>query len=193
MEHRGLESALKETYDLELPVQQWLDEDASLYEETLLERIQSEAAAVYQRKEEVVGAESLRSFEKQVMLQVLDHRWKEHLAAMDYLRQGIHLRGYAQKNPKQEYKREAFELFQSMLTGIKEHVTSVLCRVQVPSAEEVEAQRRAQAEAQAAAMAAQQAEAQARAERDALPKVGRNDPCPCGSGKKFKACHGKIA
>ncbi|MGB0957966.1 MAG: SEC-C metal-binding domain-containing protein, partial [Litorivicinus sp.] len=189
----GLENALATEFDLKLPVREWLEQDPSLYEESLLERIQATAAEIYTDKESIVGAEGLRNFEKQVMLQVLDHRWKEHLAAMDYLRQGIHLRGYAQKNPKQEYKREAFELFQSMLTGIKEQVTGVLCRVQVPSAEEVEAQRRQQAEAQAAAMEAQQAAAKAQAERDAMPKVGRNDPCPCGSGKKYKQCHGKIA
>ena len=188
----GLEAEITEKLDLTLPVQQWLDEDSSLYEETLLERIQAEAAKVYADKEGVVGADAMRSFEKQVMLQVLDHRWKEHLAAMDHLRQGIHLRGYAQKNPKQEYKREAFELFTSMLSSIKEQATSVLCRVQVPSAEEVEAQRRAEAEAQAKVFADQQAEARARAEADALPKVGRNEPCPCGSGKKFKQCHGKV-
>ena len=187
-----LEAALASEFDLQLPVRDWLQEDSSLYEETLLERIQASADESYVSKEGVVGADSLRSFEKQVMLQVLDHRWKEHLAAMDYLRQGIHLRGYAQKNPKQEYKREAFELFQSMLTGIKEQVTGVLCRVQVPSAEEIEAQRRQQAEAQAAAIAAQQAAAKGQAERDAMPKVGRNDACPCGSGKKYKQCHGKI-
>ena len=188
----GLEAELTEKLDLTLPIGQWLDEDASLYEETLIERIQNHAAEVYQSKESVVGPEALRNFEKQVMLQVLDHRWKEHLAAMDHLRQGIHLRGYAQKNPKQEYKREAFELFTSMLSGIKEHATSVLCRVQVPSPEEVEAQRRAEAEAQAKAIAAHQADAQAKAEADALPKVGRNEPCPCGSGKKYKQCHGKL-
>ena len=188
----GLEAELKEKLDLDLPLTQWLDEDASLYEETLIERIQQTAEDIYQSKEDVVGADALRNFEKQVMLQVLDHRWKEHLAAMDHLRQGIHLRGYAQKNPKQEYKREAFELFTGMLSGIKEHATSVLCRVQVPSPEEVEAQRRAQAEAQAKVMAEAQAQAQAQAEADALPKVGRNEPCPCGSGKKYKQCHGKI-
>ena len=188
----GLEGELTEKLDLTLPIQEWLDQDAGLYEETLIERIQQKAAEVYQSKESVVGADALRNFEKQVMLQVLDHRWKEHLAAMDHLRQGIHLRGYAQKNPKQEYKREAFELFTSMLSGIKEHATSVLCRVQVPSPEEVEAQRRAEAEAQAKAIAAAQADAKAKAEADALPKVGRNEPCPCGSGKKFKQCHGKL-
>ena len=188
----GLEAELAEKLDLALPVQQWLDEDAGLYEETLLERIQAQAAEVYASKESIVGADAMRSFEKQVMLQVLDHRWKEHLAAMDHLRQGIHLRGYAQKNPKQEYKREAFELFTSMLSSIKEQATSVLCRVQVPSAEEVEAQRRAEAQAQAQAIADQQAQARAQAEADAMPKVGRNEPCPCGSGKKFKQCHGKV-
>ena len=188
----GLEAELAEKLDLALPVQQWLDEDAGLYEETLLERIQAQVAEVYASKESIVGADAMRSFEKQVMLQVLDHRWKEHLAAMDHLRQGIHLRGYAQKNPKQEYKREAFELFTSMLSSIKEQATSVLCRVQVPSAEEVEAQRRAEAQAQAQAIADQQAQARAQAEADAMPKVGRNEPCPCGSGKKFKQCHGKV-
>ena len=144
----------------------------------------------------------MRRFEKQVLLQILDHQWKEHLAAMDYLRQGIHLRGYAQKNPKQEYKREAFELFTSMLTQVKRESVRVLTSVQVPSREEIEAAEVARREAAVAALAASQAsqagpsEGLSEAALHPLPasgqKVGRNEPCPCGSGKKYKQCHGRL-
>ncbi|MFV0448116.1 MAG: preprotein translocase subunit SecA [Vibrio sp.] len=193
----GLQDRLKHDFDLELPIQSWLDEDDKLYEEALRERIIENSVAVYQHKEEVVGAQVMRNFEKSVMLQTLDTLWKEHLAAMDHLRQGIHLRGYAQKNPKQEYKRESFELFEELLESLKSDVISILSKVRVQQQEEVErmeAQRRAQAE-QAARLAQAQHEGsdtgsnEASAER----KVGRNEPCPCGSGKKYKQCHGKIA
>jgi preprotein translocase subunit SecA len=206
----GLEERLKHDFDLSLSIQSWLDEDENLYEEVLRERILESAVKVYLEKEEVVGSEVIRNFEKSVMLQSLDTLWKEHLAAMDHLRQGIHLRGYAQKNPKQEYKRESFELFEELLDTLKFDVISILSKVRVQQPEEVdhmEEQRRAQAE-QAARMAqAQHADSQNMlndgkegAEADkATPmvrgeqKVGRNEPCPCGSGKKYKQCHGKIA
>ncbi|MGA0938669.1 MAG: preprotein translocase subunit SecA, partial [Litorivicinaceae bacterium] len=139
----GLTEEFAAQFGLEMPIQAWLDEDESLYEETLLEKIISEATRRHDEKVGVVGEETMRRFEKQVLLQVLDHQWKEHLAAMDYLRQGIHLRGYAQKNPKQEYKREAFELFTSMLDQIKRESVRVLTAVQVPSKEEIEAQEEA--------------------------------------------------
>jgi preprotein translocase subunit SecA len=160
-----------------------------------------QATESYAAKEDVVGVEMMRNFEKGVMLQTLDSLWKEHLAAMDYLRQGIHLRGYAQKDPKQEYKRESFSMFAAMLESLKYEVISTLSKVQVRMPEEVEAmeqQRREDAErlaqqqqlshvddetAAAAALAAQSGER----------KVGRNDPCPCGSGKKYKQCHGRLA
>ena len=203
----GLQDRLKHDFDLDLPIQTWLDEDDKLYEEALRERIIESAVTVYAEKEAVVGAEVLRNFEKSVMLQTLDTLWKEHLAAMDHLRQGIHLRGYAQKNPKQEYKRESFELFEGLLDSLKFDVISILSKVRVQMPEEVdqmEAQRQAQAE-----QAARQAQAQHASSENALAeesdddasqtmvreerKVGRNEPCPCGSGKKYKQCHGKIA
>ena len=196
----GLQERLKNDFDLELPIKEWLDKEPELHEETLRERILQSAVETYQRKEEVVGAEMMRHFEKGVMLQTLDSLWKEHLAAMDYLRQGIHLRGYAQKDPKQEYKRESFSMFAAMLESLKYEVISTLSKVQVRMPEEVEEleqQRRMEAErlaqmqqlshqdddsAAAAALAAQTGER----------KVGRNDPCPCGSGKKYKQCHGRL-
>lgn len=196
----GLQERLKNDFDLDLPIAEWLDKEPELHEETMRERILAQSIEVYQRKEEVVGAEMMRHFEKGVMLQTLDSLWKEHLAAMDYLRQGIHLRGYAQKDPKQEYKRESFSMFAAMLESLKYEVISTLSKVQVRMPEEVEEleqQRRMEAErlaqmqqlshqdddsAAAAALAAQTGER----------KVGRNDPCPCGSGKKYKQCHGRL-
>lgn len=145
----GLQERLKNDFDLDLPLKEWLDKEPELHEETLRERILQSAIETYQRKEEVVGAEMMRHFEKGVMLQTLDSLWKEHLAAMDYLRQGIHLRGYAQKDPKQEYKRESFSMFASMLESLKYEVISTLSKVQVRMPEEVEAmeqQRREEAE-----------------------------------------------
>lgn len=202
----GLTEEFASQFGLEMPIQAWLDEDESLYEETLLEKIIAEATRRHDEKVGVVGEETMRRFEKQVLLQVLDHQWKEHLAAMDYLRQGIHLRGYAQKNPKQEYKREAFELFTSMLDQIKRESVRVLTAVQVPSKEEIEAQeeaRRQQAVEQLAKAQATHDETTAVADSSdqemsdrPMPavshKVGRNEPCPCGSGKKYKQCHGRI-
>jgi preprotein translocase subunit SecA len=198
---QGLEERLKNDFDLEMPIAQWLDKEPELHEETLRERILENAKEQYQRKEEVVGSEMMRNFEKGVMLQTLDSLWKEHLAAMDYLRQGIHLRGYAQKDPKQEYKRESFNMFATMLESLKYEVISVLSKVQVRMPEEVEAleqQRREEAERLAQqqqlshhdenALATEDPNAPATAER----KVGRNDPCPCGSGKKYKQCHGRL-
>ncbi|MDX7986591.1 preprotein translocase subunit SecA [Xenorhabdus sp. 12] len=198
----GLQERLVNDFDLDLPIKEWLDKEPELHEETLRERILEQAIAVYNQKEEVVSAEMMRNFEKGIMLQTLDTLWKEHLAAMDYLRQGIHLRGYAQKDPKQEYKRESFAMFANMLESLKYEVISTLSKVQVRMPEEVEAleqQRREEAERlakkqhlsheveQGALMS--EAEAQvATGER----KVGRNDPCPCGSGKKYKHCHGRL-
>ncbi|WP_191116233.1 preprotein translocase subunit SecA [Vibrio alginolyticus] len=204
----GLQERLKADFDLDAPVKQWLEEDDKLYEEALREKIINLAVEVYKEKEEVVGAQVLRNFEKSVMLQTLDTLWKEHLAAMDHLRQGIHLRGYAQKNPKQEYKRESFELFEGLLEALKTDVITVLSRVRVQQQEEVERmeeQRRAQAEEAARRAQAQHAAAQnplsegdESEEGSSQPmvrderKVGRNEPCPCGSCKKYKQCHGKI-
>ncbi len=202
----GLTEEFATQFGLDMPIQEWLDEDESLYEETLLEKIIDEATRRHDAKIGVVGEDTMRRFEKQVLLQVLDHQWKEHLASMDYLRQGIHLRGYAQKNPKQEYKREAFELFTAMLDQIKRESVRVLTAVQVPSKEEIEAQeeaRRQQAVEQLAQAQATHDEATGAEDKsaEAVPerpmpavshKVGRNEPCPCGSGKKYKQCHGRI-
>jgi len=175
-------------------------------------RILESFDAVYAEKELLVGAENMRHFEKAVMLQVVDNLWKEHLAAMDYLRQGIHLRGYAQKNPKQEYKREAFELFMRLLERVKHEVTSIVSHVQINLAEDV---RRAniertpdagleyQHDAADSLLGATEEEKPSETNTtsaESIPepfvrsekKVGRNEPCPCGSGKKYKQCHGKI-
>ncbi|WP_119560309.1 preprotein translocase subunit SecA [Vibrio cholerae] len=199
---KGLEDRLKNDFDLPLPIQSWLDADNKLYEEALRERIIAQAVEVYKAKEQAVSPAVMRNFEKSVMLQTLDTLWKEHLAAMDHLRQGIHLRGYAQKNPKQEYKRESFELFEDLLESLKSDVITVLSKVRVQQQEEVErmeAQRRAQAEEAARHAQAQHASADdAEQDESNQPmvrderKVGRNEPCPCGSGKKYKQCHGQI-
>jgi len=189
-------------------VQKWLDEDHDLHEETLRQKIVRTLEDDYAGKEELVGSENLRQFEKGMMLQTLDSHWKEHLAAMDYLRQGIHLRGYAQKNPKQEYKREAFEMFSGMLSSVKHEVVSVLSKVQVQMPEEMamEARQAPQEEFEfkheefeGLGAGEQEAEEMAEAAPEHTPyvrpdrKIGRNEPCPCGSGKKYKHCHGKVA
>ncbi len=204
----GLEKALESEFGLKLEVQKWLDEDASLDEEGLRKRILEAIEQEYAAKEALAGSEVLRQFEKAAMLQVLDTAWKEHLAAMDYLRQGIHLRGYAQKNPTQEFKREAFELFNQLLERIKHETIAVLSKVQVRTEEDVEAveeQRRRQEEAE---VSYQHAQASALGEAEEASggqqaahtpfvregrKIGRNEPCPCGSGKKYKRCHGKLS
>ncbi|WP_439294486.1 preprotein translocase subunit SecA [Lonepinella sp. BR2882] len=195
----ALETRLRQDFALDLPIQQWLEEDNQFNEDTLRERVVESAVNEYQRKEQMVGKETMRNFEKGIMLQTLDELWKEHLAAMDRLRQGIHLRSYAQKDPKQEYKKESFAMFTEMLDALKMSVVKTLSRVQVRSAEEVE-----QAQQQQQQMAERQAEAReyngateevnekvalAESER----KIGRNEPCPCGSGKKYKHCHGNRA
>ncbi|MFW6379848.1 MAG: preprotein translocase subunit SecA, partial [Halorhodospira sp.] len=232
----GLEDTLRREFGQELPVQRWLDDEDDLHEEPLRERIHAEIEQAYRAKEEAAGAQVVRQFEKAVMLQVLDKHWKEHLAAMDYLRQGVGLRGYAQRNPKQEFKKDAFNMFQEMLESLKRDAVGVLLRAQVRAEEDVEAveeQRRQEAErmqlrhatpasatASAAGSAASGAVAAASSEaretqpagsttgaspageRDRTtraetvtregPKVGRNEPCPCGSGKKYKHCCGKL-
>ncbi|GDY26547.1 protein translocase subunit SecA [Agarivorans sp. Toyoura001] len=197
-----LEQRLKSDFGLDLSIQKWLDEDDKLHEEKLREKILEAAIADYQVKIDTVGVDPIKQFEKSVMLQTLDQLWKEHLAAMDHLRQGIHLRGYAQKNPKQEYKRESYELFMQMLEALKLDVVSILSRVQVQAPEEVEAMEAKRREAEERAMKLRQQQSQGQAEESAEPghtvvrdgqKVGRNDPCPCGSGKKYKQCHGKLS
>lgn len=202
----ALEERLKSDFLLELPIQKMLDEDDKLYEEKLREIILEKVTEAYTEKEKAVGEEVIRLFEKQIMLQTLDNFWKEHLAAMDYLRQSISLRSYAQKNPKQEYKRESFELFSEMLDKLKIEVISILSKVQVRQESDVEAveeqRRKAEAEKQfehksASAVSGQEQQSATSAPpqttRRQGPKIGRNDPCPCGSGKKYKQCHGKLS
>ncbi|CRM13115.1 preprotein translocase subunit SecA [Pseudomonas sp. 31 E 6] len=206
----GLEAALKSDFGVDLPVQQWLDEDDHLYEETLREKLMAELLAAYNEKEEQASAEALRTFEKQIVLRVLDDLWKDHLSTMDHLRHGIHLRGYAQKNPKQEYKRESFTLFSELLDSIKRDSIRVLSHVQVRREDpiEEEARLRQEAEALAARMQFQHDEAPSLDAPEVLgeevdvalaqtpvrneQKLGRNELCYCGSGKKFKHCHGQI-
>ena len=200
-----LESYLATEFNLDAEVQQWLDEDKSLHEESLREKLQQALQEAYKEKEEQAGGDLLRKFEQQIMLQVLDTRWKEHLQSMDQLRQGIHLRGYAQKNPKQEYKREAFGLFEHFLSNVRSDVVRILSHVKIRTPEEVEAierQRRAEADALMQRQTARHdspktsddstAETASQPFKRDFPKVGRNDPCPCGSGKKYKQCHGKL-
>ncbi len=187
----GLEERLKGELTIELPLAKWLEEDSKLHEETLREKIAEEVEASYSTKEEMVGAEVLRQFEKAVMLQSLDSHWKEHLAAMDHLRQGIHLRGYAQKNPKQEYKRESFELFSELLENLKYDVIGILSKVQIKAESDVEAVEEQHRKADEAPKEFKH-ESASEPEQAAMPRVGRNEPCPCGSGKKYKQCHGKL-
>ncbi len=205
----GLESQLENEYGAKLPIKQWLEEDKKLYEEPLREKVVKELDGIYMDKAERIG-EPMRMLEKQVMLHVLDTLWKEHLQNMDHLRQGIGLRAYAQKNPKQEYKRESFELFQDLLNNLKHEVTRVLFRVEPITQEQMDAMEQQRIQEEQEQRRRQQAqhedfsvlgggqppEAEAPKGPEPIrrpPKVGRNEPCPCGSGKKYKACHGRIA
>ena len=199
----GLEEALTQEYGMEIPVGKWLDEDDELHEETLHDRILDTMIAAYKEKEKQTEPAVLRHFEKAVMLQILDGAWKEHLGAMDYLRQGIGLRGYGQKDPKQEYKKEGFAMFSDMLERIKHEVIGVLSKVQVRAEADVEAveeQRRSQSQVkyqhdQANAMGEAPESAEGEEHKPFTRqgrKIGRNEPCPCGSGKKYKQCHGKL-
>ncbi|WP_296250526.1 preprotein translocase subunit SecA, partial [Pseudomonas sp. UBA4194] len=208
----GLEASLQSDFGVSLPIQQWLDEDDKLYEETLREKVMVELLSAYTEKEDQASADALRTFEKQILLRVLDDLWKDHLSTMDHLRHGIHLRGYAQKNPKQEYKRESFTLFQELLDSIKRDTIRVLSHVQVRREDpiEEEARLRREAEELASRMQFEHAEAPGLDQPEALEegadvavataqtpvrneqKLGRNELCWCGSGKKFKHCHGKI-
>ncbi len=215
----ALSQVLEREFGAPVPIGQWLDEDHNLGEPALRDRILDEMDTLYEAKVSEIGAPVIRHFEKAIMLQQLDSHWREHIAAMDYLRQGIHLRGYAQKNPKQEYKREAFEMFTTMLDQVKRDVISILSRVQLRSEDDVEAVNRERSDASqmqyqhaapSSAVAAQPQQAPAAQAGAAMgrrraapaepqvpfvreqPKVGRNEPCPCGSGKKYKQCHGKL-
>ena len=196
----GLTAALKEDYDVEVDIQGWLDKDDKLHEEPLRERIQEAVDKVLKDKESLIGTEQMRKLERDVMLHVLDEEWKEHLAAMDYLRQSVGLRGYAQKNPKQEYKREAFEMFEDLLDNIKKKVIGFLTKIQItqeakeniaPPEPEATPMEYSHSEAESALGGDSEAEISDTFKRG-NEKVGRNDPCPCGSGKKFKQCHGQL-
>lgn len=201
----GLEEALEGEFALKLDIRVWLKQDDTLHEEPLRQRIHEEMLNAYKDKENKYGADMMRYVEKQVALDILDVQWKDHLATMDQLRQGIHLRGYAQKNPKQEYKRESFELFGEMLERFKNEVISTLCKIQIRSQEEVEAMEAQRHRLDEGSMQFKHDEAGAMGsdepheEDDTQPyvregrKVGRNEPCPCGSGKKYKKCHGKLS
>ena len=199
----GLEKVLREEWQIEVPLAAEVEKSSSITDEEIVEKVKHAADASFDAKVERVGLEQFTPFMRMILLQSIDSHWREHLAALDYLRQGIHLRGYAQKNPKQEYKREAFELFSQLLDVVKMDVTRVLMTVRIQSQEEVtqaaEAiEERAERisnvtythpnedgsvseEADLATLAAE------------VPKVGRNDPGPCGSGKKYKQCHGRLA
>ena len=201
----GLEESIEEIFGLKLALPTWLAADESLHEESLHQKIIAEIVTVYANKEAMIGATELRRFEKYALLQVLDNHWKEHLAAMDYLRQSIHLRGYAQKNPKQEYKRESFEMFSEMLVKIKQEVVSILSRVQIRTQEELDTLERERKNVPQDVQY-QHADADSLQEDEPVSddessqtfirsdkKVGRNDPCFCGSGKKYKQCHGRLS
>jgi preprotein translocase subunit SecA len=199
----NLEKVLREEWQLELPLKAEVEKSTSITDDEIVEKVTKAADASFDAKVERVGLEQFTPFMRMILLQSIDSHWREHLAALDYLRQGIHLRGYAQKNPKQEYKREAFELFSQLLDVVKMDVTRVLMTVRIQSQEEV---------TQAAEALEERAEkisnvtythpnedGSVSEEADPatlvaeVPKVGRNDPCPCGSGKKYKLCHGKLA
>jgi preprotein translocase subunit SecA len=199
----GLEKTLREEWQLDLPIKAHVEKSSAITDEDILEMVVKAGNDAFTEKLERVGAEQFTPFERMILLQSIDQHWREHLAALDYLRQGIHLRGYAQKNPKQEYKREAFELFSQLLDVVKMDVTRILMTVKIQTQEQM---------AEAAEAIEERAEAISNVtythpsddgsvvqETDAatvaaeLPKVGRNDPCPCGSGKKYKQCHGRLA
>ena len=200
----GLEKALETEFSLKLPIQEWLDEDDRLEEEQLRKKIVTELQGNYESRYAKVG-DQMREVERQVMLQVLDNLWKEHLQSMDQLRQGIGLRAYAQKNPKQEYKRESFGMFEALLDNIKTDTIRYLSHIKLANEEDMrrmEQQRRDEQNhrqykhSKASSLEEGAAESEGNSGRQPLlrqgPKVGRNDPCPCGSGKKFKQCCGKI-
>jgi preprotein translocase subunit SecA len=205
----ALQMALEANWQIALPIAQMVQDTKSINDEDVLEKVLEAAQVAYRQKVEMVGAESWAGFERSVMLQVIDTQWREHLSALDHLRQGIHLRGYAQKNPKQEYKREAFELFSDMLDRVRDDVIRLLMTVRIQTQEEIEQAEREAAQAvqmqnvqyqhteyqdadQQQSEAAPQGSDHPGTVRNILPKVGRNDACPCGSGKKYKHCHGQL-
>src|SRR5690606_24634027 len=216
----GLEKVLESEWQLNVPLRQMLAENEQLTDGDLLDVVLSEAERTYRSKVEQVGADVFAGFERSILLQTIDQHWREHLSSLDYLRQGIHLRGYAQKNPKQEYKREAFEIFGLMQQRIRTDVTRILMTVRIQSAEQVEQVEETMqpqyskvnythadfdpslaespdADPESIALAVQNAPRAAQAPAQPVrrfgQKIGRNDPCPCGSGRKYKQCHGRLA
>jgi len=200
----ALEKALEGEFGVDLPISEWLTVDEGIHEEVLRERVIEAVDEHFAKKEEMTGAEVMRHFEKALMLNVLDQKWKDHLASMDYLRQGIGLRGYAQKQPMQEYKRESYEMFTELLDNIKHEVVRILARVQVQAEEDVEAveaRRRSESQMEyrhdeAGAAAGDQPRGAEGSHETFVRegrKVGRNEPCPCGSGDKYKHCHGRLS
>jgi preprotein translocase subunit SecA len=214
---KALDSALRDEWQLDFSLAALLESEPNVTDDEMLERLLKAADEAYEGKVGVVSKESFAGFERSVMLQAVDSHWREHLAALDHLRQGIHLRGYAQKNPKQEYKREAFELFGQMLIFIKDEVVKIVMTVRIQSSEEIDAAEEQLAQSHVENVHYQHADFDANAapeellaptalpdeqnrsqpqhqpQVNAMPKVGRNDPCPCGSGKKYKQCHGRLA
>jgi len=199
----GLEKVLQDEWQISLALQQQVSEASAITDHDLLQTVRAKANEVFNAKVELVGHENFTQFERMVLLQSIDTNWRDHLSALDYLRQGIHLRGYAQKQPKQEYKREAFELFGQMLDAVKNEVTKIMMTVRIQSNEEAE---QAAAEVESRAERVSNVTYSAPTEtgevvtavdeatvKPEVPRVGRNEPCPCGSGKKYKHCHGKLA
>ena len=206
----GLEKVLADEWQIELPLKTEIESAAAVTDEEILEKVLAAANGAFAAKVEQIGGENFLQFERIVLLQTIDSHWREHLSALDYLRQGIHLRGYAQKQPKQEYKREAFELFGQLLDSVKNEVTKVLMTVRVQSGEQLE-QAAEELESKAERISnvtytapTETGEVETTLDEQTLSvrqaaggdqplRVGRNDPCPCGSGKKYKQCHGKLA
>jgi preprotein translocase subunit SecA len=199
----ALEKVLHDEWQLDLPLQALVQEASAIGDEDILEKVVAAAHAAYTAKQEQVGASNFTQFERMVLLQSIDTHWREHLSALDYLRQGIHLRGYAQKQPKQEYKREAFELFGQLLDSVKNEVTKILMTVRVQSSEQIgQAAEAMESKAEHIANVTYTAPTEtgevettvdAATQVAAVARVGRNEPCPCGSGKKYKHCHGKLS
>jgi preprotein translocase subunit SecA len=198
----GLEASLKSDYTLELPIESWIESLDEVESEAVVSKVISEAGEFYRSKMSDAPEEAVHQYERSVMLQSIDSHWREHLAALDHLRQGIHLRGYAQKNPKQEYKREAFELFSLLLQTVRNEVTKILMSVRIRSADQVE---KVSQQSGAVSNVSYNHSADSATGGQQGPvgspgtpimrsqqKVGRNEPCPCGSGKKFKHCHGRL-
>jgi preprotein translocase subunit SecA len=198
----ALEKTLSDDWQIELPLQKQVAESSSITDEELVAAVVEAANATFQAKVDLVGSENFIQFERMVLLQSIDSHWRDHLSALDYLRQGIHLRGYAQKQPKQEYKREAFELFGLLLDSVKNEVTKILMNVKIQSSEQLdEAAEAMEAKGESIANVTYSAPTEtgevettvdAATVAAEVPRVGRNEACPCGSGKKYKHCHGKL-